>query len=140
MNVFIKSAYTGKDLVGNVWPGKTYFPDFNHPNSSEYWYEGLSNITKNYGLVQDGIWIDMNEYSNFVHGEEFPGFNASSIGTFLRNKPEFFYEEIPYNPRGTNHCFTQKSIIFMSYFNLFLTLGLDDLATRTLSLNAKHYN
>jgi len=119
MNVFIKSAYTGKDLVGNVWPGKTYFPDFNHPNSSEYWYEGLSNITKNYGLVQDGIWIDMNEYSNFVHGEEFPGFNASSIGTFLRNKPEFFYEEIPYNPRGTNHCFTQKLIIFMSYFNYF---------------------
>lgn len=72
LNTFIKSGVTGEDLIGEVWPGVTYYPDFNHPNSTQFWYEGLANITKNYGLEQDGIWIDMNEFSNFVNGEVLP--------------------------------------------------------------------
>lgn len=38
--------------------------------SSNYWAEGLLNLTKNYDApVPSGIWIDMNEFSNFNNGE-----------------------------------------------------------------------
>ena len=50
MDTFIYSAKTNKPLVGQVWPGDTYYPDFNHPNSSKFWHEGFNNITKNYGI------------------------------------------------------------------------------------------
>jgi alpha-glucosidase (family GH31 glycosyl hydrolase) len=60
-------------LIGKVWPGETTFPDFNSPNSFEFWSEGLSNISKNYGIIEpSGIWIDMNEFSNFINGEILP--------------------------------------------------------------------
>lgn len=69
MNVFIKSSKTNKDLVGCVWPGKTYYTDYNHPNATKFWQNGLQNLTNNYGLTPSGIWIDMNEYSNFIYSE-----------------------------------------------------------------------
>lgn len=49
LNLFIESAKTNEPLIGTVWPGKTYFPDFNNPNATEYWYEGFVNLTS-YGL------------------------------------------------------------------------------------------
>jgi len=49
-DVFIKSNFTKKPLLGWVWPGKSYFPDFNHPNASKFWEEGLRNITSLYQL------------------------------------------------------------------------------------------
>lgn len=55
--------------MGCVWPGKVHYPDFNHPNAYKFWEEGLRNLTTVYGVTPSGIWIDMNEYSNFVKGE-----------------------------------------------------------------------
>lgn len=52
-----------------MWPGIVNYVDFNHPKSNNYWAEGLMNITKVYGIVPSGFWIDMNEFSNFVNGE-----------------------------------------------------------------------
>jgi len=28
---------TGPNYLGKVWPGDVYFPDFFHPNASNYW-------------------------------------------------------------------------------------------------------
>ena len=57
-------------MIGKVWPGEVNYPDFNHPNSTIFWVEGLLNISKNYNWDgPSGIWIDMNEFSNFVNGE-----------------------------------------------------------------------
>lgn len=119
LNTFIKSGETGEDLVGNVWPGNTYYPDFNHPNSSQFWYEGLANITKNYGLVQEGIWIDMNEFSNFVNGEVLPSSETSEKPSFLKAQSPLKQgmNSLPFNPQGST--------------------AIDE---KTLSLNAKHYN
>ena len=53
-------------IIGAVWPGTTVFPDFTNPNSTIWWTNSAS---KYHDLVSfDGIWIDMNEPSNFVDG------------------------------------------------------------------------
>ena len=64
LDIFIKSNYTKKSLIGQVWPGKTVFPDFMNSNISKFWNKGLSDYRT---LVNfDGIWLDMNEPSNLV--------------------------------------------------------------------------
>ena len=54
----------GTDYLGQVWPGDVYFPDFFHPNASNYWLEEIDIFRKI--LPVDGLWIDMNEISNFI--------------------------------------------------------------------------
>ena len=61
-NLFIKSGYTKKNLIGKVWFGNTLFPDFFNPNVYKLWNTGLDDY---YNEVKfDGIWLDMNEPSN----------------------------------------------------------------------------
>lgn len=56
------TKYNGS-LIGFVWPGKCGFVDYLAPNGTKYWMEGLQDL---HNLVKfDGIWIDMNEPSNF---------------------------------------------------------------------------
>ncbi|UXI17491.1 hemicentin-1-like [Sarcoptes scabiei] len=67
MNVFVKN-HTGDLFVGKVWNTKsTVWPDFFHPNASEYWAEQFKTYHKI--LPFDGAWIDMNEPSNFFDGQ-----------------------------------------------------------------------
>ncbi|XP_071838698.1 sucrase-isomaltase, intestinal-like [Apostichopus japonicus] len=68
-----KKAYVswpGEDrpLVGEVWPGRTVYPDFLHQSGWEWWIEECVNF-KNV-LDYDALWIDMNEPSNFIRGSE----------------------------------------------------------------------
>ena len=63
-NLFIKSGYTKKNLLGRVWPQKTVFPDFFNPDVYKIWDLGLNNY---YNIVNyDGIWLDMNEPSHLI--------------------------------------------------------------------------
>ena len=64
--LYITSNSTGKPLVGMVWPGFTFFPDFTIPATSEYWYHYLAQFHET--IPFDGIWIDMNEVANFCDG------------------------------------------------------------------------
>ena len=81
-DVFVKD-FKGEILRGKVWPGTTAFPDFFHPNVSEYWYGQISKFHEQ--IKFDGLWIDMNEPSNFVHGS-------------LTGCPDSKYEKPPYTP------------------------------------------
>lgn len=64
--IFIKDSHT-KPLTACVWPGQTHFPDFFNPNTQEYWNEMFDLLFEN--VEFDGIWLDMNELSNFVDGK-----------------------------------------------------------------------
>lgn len=53
--------------VVQVWPGATHYPDFLKPNTTEWWTRQLQHM---HDMVPiDGMWIDMNEASNFCEGE-----------------------------------------------------------------------
>lgn len=65
MNVFHKAA-DGTDLLGVQWPGEVAWPDWFHPNTSKWWTdEILAAFDADTGINLDGIWVDMNEASNF---------------------------------------------------------------------------
>uniref|UniRef100_A0A8C5WMN8 Lysosomal alpha-glucosidase n=1 Tax=Leptobrachium leishanense TaxID=445787 RepID=A0A8C5WMN8_9ANUR len=63
--VFIMNE-TGQPLVGKVWPGDTVFPDFTNPETFVWWYDMVKGFHDQ--VPFDGMWIDMNEPSNFVYG------------------------------------------------------------------------
>ncbi|XP_067859036.1 lysosomal alpha-glucosidase [Heptranchias perlo] len=90
--VFI-SNMTGRPLIGKVWPGLTAFPDFTNPDTHQWWFENLLQFHK--VVPFDGLWIDMNEPSNFADGSqdgcpsnefENPPFVPGVLGGRLRSK------------------------------------------------------
>ncbi|XP_046909432.2 lysosomal alpha-glucosidase [Dermatophagoides farinae] len=68
LDVFVKNS-SNKIFRGKVWNGKsTVWPDFSHPNATEYWMDMFAEYHKT--IAFDGAWLDMNEPSNFYNGEE----------------------------------------------------------------------
>jgi alpha-glucosidase len=67
MDVFLKAA-DGSDLLGIQWPGEVVWPDWFHPNTEKWWTEEFKiQFNPESGIDLDGIWVDMNEASNFCH-------------------------------------------------------------------------
>uniref|UniRef100_A0A803W8P3 Alpha glucosidase n=1 Tax=Ficedula albicollis TaxID=59894 RepID=A0A803W8P3_FICAL len=65
--VFIRNA-SGQPLIGKVWPGPTAFPDFTNPRTHEWWHDMVKEFHDR--VPFDGMWLDMNEPSNFVEGSQ----------------------------------------------------------------------
>ncbi|RAL61331.1 hypothetical protein DID88_009467 [Monilinia fructigena] len=109
-DIFLKRQ-NGSFWLGVVWPGVTVFPDWFAKNVQSYWNNEFSEFfdpTK--GVDIDGLWIDMNEPSNFPC--YFPCENpyASAVGyppvpppvrTPPRPLPGF---SCAFQPLGTTDC------------------------------------
>jgi len=90
-NIFLRNS-KGEYMLAKVWPGAVFFPDFFHPNAKDYWNDMLEDL---YKIVPfSGIWIDMNEVTNFADGE-CQVFNNKMIEKTGRISP---YDNIPYLP------------------------------------------
>jgi alpha-glucosidase len=64
-DVFLKFS-NGLIYQGVVWPGITAFPDWFAPNTQEYWDNEFSTFfDPSTGVDIDGLWININEASNF---------------------------------------------------------------------------
>ncbi|KAK9364715.1 glycosyl hydrolases family 31-domain-containing protein [Lipomyces kononenkoae] len=62
-DVFLKWP-NGSLFFGQVWPGVTVWADWFHPQAGNWW---TNEIEKFHQIDSfDGLWIDMNEASNFV--------------------------------------------------------------------------
>lgn len=84
-DVFIKNI-DDEPLTGTVWPGASHYVDFFHPNAADYWHEMLEYLYKK--VPFSGIWLDMNEPTNFVAGE---------LG---KESKISRYDLLPYTPGG----------------------------------------
>uniref|UniRef100_G3VEQ8 Maltase n=1 Tax=Sarcophilus harrisii TaxID=9305 RepID=G3VEQ8_SARHA len=78
MNIWV--AGTTGPVVGEVWQEPTVFPDYTNPQGIEWWIDELELFHKK--LNFDGVWIDMNEVSNFLNDK------LQCENNYL-NKPEF---------------------------------------------------
>ena len=66
-DIFIKDLYGSENYLAQVWPGPVYFPDWLNPDTAAYWTQQLQNF---HNLIDfDGVWIDMNEASNFCNDD-----------------------------------------------------------------------
>uniref|UniRef100_A0A8P0T312 Maltase-glucoamylase n=2 Tax=Canis lupus familiaris TaxID=9615 RepID=A0A8P0T312_CANLF len=72
---------SGAKIWVNVWPGKTVFPDYTNPSCAVWWAKEFELFHNK--IEFDGIWIDMNEVSNFVDG------SISGCSTSHLNYPPF---------------------------------------------------
>jgi alpha-glucosidase len=69
-NVFLKAA-DGNDLLGVQWPGVVAWPDWFAPQTSDWWTDEFARFfSAENGINLDGIWVDMNEASNFCPNPE----------------------------------------------------------------------
>ena len=110
LDIFIKSNYTKKNLIGKVWPGNTVFPDFFNPNIESFWNEGLSDYYKI--IPYDGIWLDMNEPTNLQETGKCRG-ELISDDQCIKDKNIYFEEDLPYIPgyrKDLNKKLSEKSL------------------------------
>ncbi|KZS89841.1 alpha-glucosidase [Sistotremastrum niveocremeum HHB9708] len=64
-DIFLKNP-NGSYHLGVVWPGVTVYPDWFHPNITEYWNNEFKLFfNPETGIDIDGAWIDMNEPASF---------------------------------------------------------------------------
>ncbi|KAM4692298.1 lysosomal alpha-glucosidase [Rhinophrynus dorsalis] len=109
--VFITNE-TGQPLVGKVWPGLTVFPDFTNPETFSWWHDMVNNFHDQ--VPFDGMWIDMNEPSNFVHGS-------------VDNCPNNELENPPYVPGVVGGSLRSSTICASSHQHLSSHYNLHNL-------------
>jgi len=147
-DVWIRSALNNSNyLVGIVWPGLVYWPDWINPNASLYWQDMFEILYAQAPF--SGIWLDMNENSNFCTGEFAD--NCFVLPNYLPNGPSDHIN--PYNqtinpeplvnvtePDIQNGSAVGPALIAFNSSQLPYIPGGVPLENSTISINALHFN
>eukprot|EP00118_Oscarella_pearsei_P003129 m.13084 g.13084 ORF g.13084 m.13084 type:complete len:957 (+) comp24471_c0_seq2:156-3026(+) len=100
MGIFVNvSSNESTPILGKVWPDITAYPDFTNPSCHAYWQEMVENFHRSVSF--DGLWIDMNEPSNFVPG------STNGCPVSLLNNP-------PYQPGSLGGKLYDKTLCMSS--------------------------
>lgn len=65
-DVFVRQS-SGAVFIGKVWPGYTAFPSWWSDSTSAWWQQNIVDFRNTVPVA--GLWIDMNEASNFCTGD-----------------------------------------------------------------------
>ncbi|KAI9357878.1 alpha glucosidase [Pilaira anomala] len=138
MDVFMKNP-DGTDYIGQVWPGYTTFPDWWHPNATEYWTKEIVDWVNLIGL--DGLWIDMNEPASFCLG------SCGSGKVDAGNLP--YRWTLPEDVQAKNYADQEAALIKMGnpagetrnllYPGYAINNGAGNLSEVTVATTALHY-
>lgn len=124
-NVFIMEEDGSGPLIGQVWPGTTAYPDFTHPNVTQWWSTQAKSLHDQ--VPFDGLWTDMNEPSNFIEG------SAKGCSKNILNNP-------PYVPRILDGKLYSKTVCpsakqFLStHYNLHNLYGFSEVIATSKAL------
>ncbi|CAF1330547.1 unnamed protein product [Adineta ricciae] len=123
--IFITKYNSTEPIVGEVWPGPTVFPDFTNPKTVEWWTKFLAAYHEI--IPVDGMWIDMNEPSNFVDGSH-EGCTSNSL------------DNPPYTPHVYGGNITAKTVCtsaqqyLSSHYNLHSMYGYFEAKATNIAL------
>eukprot|EP01017_Pseudomicrothorax_dubius_P033412 TRINITY_DN4475_c0_g1_i5.p1 TRINITY_DN4475_c0_g1~~TRINITY_DN4475_c0_g1_i5.p1 ORF type:complete len:572 (+),score=92.43 TRINITY_DN4475_c0_g1_i5:38-1753(+) len=139
-------VYKRQVLTAIVWPGLTHFVDWTHPNATKYWSDMLTAL--HMILPFDGLWIDMNEPSSFCDGE-CPDWKPPrkhrkhkknhTKNHSKKNKSKNKPEHCPAVPKKENEDNKKEESQFSKEMP-YVPLGLEEINTKTISLDAVHYD
>lgn len=120
-DIFLKDEQN-KNYLAQVWPGPVFFPDFLNPKGKAWWTEEIAEFHKK--VPFDGLWIDMNEVSNFCNGNrcKFSGvvYLNKNECYLVCKKPASQWDDPPYKMKRQG-----------SYENI---------GDKTIALSVKHYD
>jgi alpha-glucosidase/alpha-D-xyloside xylohydrolase len=124
-DVFLKNEF-GNNYLAQVWPGPVFFPDFWHPNATSWW---TREVTEFYNKVPfDGLWIDMNEASNFC------------TGIACSYDPNNLKEDESANDACMLHCINGTSRFDDPPYKIDHVGKYNNLGDKTIAMTVKHYN
>ena len=87
MEVFLKGA-DGSDILGVQWPGAVAWPDWFAPNTGKWWTDEIQQqFNADTGIDLDGLWVDMNEASNFCQDPQTCNARQKAIDDGIPPKP-----------------------------------------------------
>ena len=66
-DIFISNPDNNDPFVGRVWPGDAVYIDWLNDKAEDYWVDQMKKLHDE--LPFSGMWIDMNEASNFCNGQ-----------------------------------------------------------------------
>ena len=120
-DIFLKND-KGEPYLGQVWPGPVVYPDFLNPKTTLWWTNEVQLFHDQ--LPFDGMWIDMNEVSNFCTGTY-----CTWNGTILGGVTACYLQ------CTDSHTKLDEPPFKLNHFGTYETLG-----HLTAAMTAQHYD